>query len=139
MKGMFGQVEVAGERLATAAPRAEVTVTAHEYSFELSRAPAASTTTIELRNDGAHDHDLQILQLADSGTAAAVARQLGSGKGIPAGVRVVTGVSSVSAGGRAWGQVTLTPGRYALVCFESDETRRGSHYLHGMTHEFVVR
>ena len=138
MKGMFGQVEVAGERLATTAPRADVRVTTTEYGFDLSQPIRAGATLIELQNDGAHDHDLQFIQLADSGSALAVARTLGSGV-IPDGVRIAGGISSVASKGRAWGQVTLSPGRYALACFESDPTRRGPHYLHGMIQEIVVR
>jgi hypothetical protein len=139
MKGMFGQLEVSGAPLATRAPAASVTITAREYGFDFSRALRAGATTIELRNEGEHDHDLELVQLPDSGTAVAVAKQLGSGGGIPPGVRVVGGISSVAPNGRAWGRVTLTPGRYAALCFESDSTRRGSHYLHGMAREFVVR
>ena len=139
MKGMVGQIVVAGPRLRASPPRPGVIISAREYDFRLSRSLRAGATTIEMRNDGVHDHDLQILQLTDSGTAIAAARSAGRGGGSPSGVRVVGGISSVSPKGRAWGRLTLRSGRYAVVCYESDETRRGSHYLHGMAREFTVR
>ena len=56
MKGMVGQIVVAGSRLGAKAPRAGITISAREYDFRLSRPLRAGTTTIAVFSGGRFVH-----------------------------------------------------------------------------------
>jgi len=138
MKGMFAQLDVAGEPVRTVHPRPTLRITAREYSLEVSRAIRAGVTTVEFVNDGKQEHDLQIVRLDDGTSASRVAERMEGDTAAMNGARFVGGVSGVGRGRRAWTQVRLSAGRYALFCFVPDERDGKSHFRHGMLREFIV-
>ena len=102
-------------------PTSTLPTIAREYSLEVSRAIRAGVTTVEFVNDGKQEHDLQIVRLDDGTSASRVAERMEGDTAAMNGARFVGGVSGVGPGRRAWTQVRLSAGRYALFCFVPDE------------------
>jgi len=139
MKGMFGQIDVDGEPLAASPPAGALRITAREYALEPSRRLRAGTTTIEFVNAGTQEHDLQFVRLAPHVEASRVGARVEGDTTALRGSHFVGGISGVGPGRRAWTRVTLTPGRYAMLCFVPDERDGTLHFRHGMLREFEVR
>jgi len=138
LKGMFAQLDVSGEPLeGVSIPKPNVTITAREYSLDVSHPLGAGTFVIEFANEGRQDHDLEIVRL-DSANARTVARRFEGDTTALRGATLVGGVSGVGPGRKAWTRVTLARGRYALFCFVPDEHDGKSHFRHGMLREIRI-
>ena len=92
--------------LHTAAP-ARLQVTAHEFSFGLSRASLkAGPAIVELVNFGEDPHDLRLQRV---------------------GARHIAGTPLVQAGDHYDLSLRLAPGKYVLWCSVADHRARGMH------------
>lgn len=112
----------------------DVTVTAEEYSFDLSATPTADTQEVTLQNDGEEPHALIFARISEGFTldeafelegekgSAKIVAQLDAGPG-------QTATKSVKG--------PLEPGSYAMVC--PVETEDGeSHFDLGQREEFEI-
>jgi hypothetical protein len=112
----------------------EITVTADEYSFELSEEPQAGPATFALDNVGEEDHVLILAKLAADATledALEAEGEEGTTESMefleaPAGEEAPETIST-----------ELTPGNYAMVC--PVETKDGEpHFELGQQEEFEI-
>jgi hypothetical protein len=137
MKGMMRPLTVLPGAGSAGAPRADITMSLRDYSFVLSDTPAAGRRVIEVRNDGAQTHEVELVQLAPGKSVhdvlAWVEKPAGPPPGMPLG-----GVSPLGRGGVASFEVSLAPGRYGMICFLPDVTDGKAHHEHGMIQEFEV-
>jgi hypothetical protein len=137
MKGMVRQLTVVPAAQPAPAPVAQVTMTLHDYGFSLSRPLTPGRYLIEVRNQAAQQHEIELASLADGKSVhellAWIHKPEGAMPGAPIG-----GVSPIVRGEVAWFEVDLKPGRYALICFLPDAKDRKPHFEHGMVQEIEV-
>jgi uncharacterized cupredoxin-like copper-binding protein len=137
MKGMIRPLTVVPGADAAGVPRADITMSLRDYSFVLSGQMAAGRRVIEVRNDGAQTHEVELVRLAPGKSVhdvlAWVEKPAGPPPGMPLG-----GVSPLARGGVATFEVNLPPGRYGMICFLPDVKDGKPHHEHGMIQEFEV-
>jgi hypothetical protein len=130
--GCGGEAEEPAEE--SAAPP-EITVTADEYSFELSDAPAAGQATFSLENVGEEPHVLILAKLAEDATAEEAIEAQGR-KG------TAEEVGQIEAGpGEAPEQTIdadLTAGNYLMVCPVRTKESKKPHFALGQQEEFEI-
>ena len=125
-----GDDRPAPARAAAPAPRV-VTIAAGEWWFRAPAGLAPGRTVLRLRNDGERTHQLALARLAPG---VSLERALETGGSDD----TATPLGEVVARPGATGELAaeLTPGRYALLCFE---THRGRiHAELGQTAQFRV-
>ena len=137
MKGMIHEVTVVETGRSAHSPVGDVTMTLHDYSFALSQPLVAGTHTIEVRNEAAQNHEIELIQLAPGKTAADVVAWLKDEQG-PLPGRPIGGVAPLASREVAWFRADFEPGRYLLICFVPDEKDGKSHFMHGMMQELEV-
>ncbi len=137
MKGMIRSLTVIPGADAAAAPRADITMSLRDYSFELSGQVTPGRRVIEVRNDGAQTHEVELVRLAPGKSVhdvlAWVEKPASPPPGMPLG-----GVSPLARGGVASFEVELPPGHYGMICFLPDIKDGKPHHQHGMIQEFEV-
>jgi len=108
-KGMVRMILVKGTTPAAADPAADVTLTLSDYDFTPGIPLTAGAHTIRVENAGPQLHE------------------------VPVG-----GIVGLTKGRHALFTVTLTAGKYVLVCFVPDEKDGKPHVAHGMVKEFTI-
>jgi len=105
----------------------EVKVTARDFDFALSATTVpAGRVRLPIQNQGSATHELEIFNLPEGIDAAALAVRDNVADTDSAGLVVVDEVEDVAPSTTATLTVTLTPGRYALIC------NLPTHYQLGM-------
>lgn len=111
----------------------EITVTADEYSFELSDTPATGPATFRLDNVGEERHELIFAQLAEDATADDAIQAQGE-KGTTELTRRI--VANPGEEAKQTIDAELEPANYLLVCaFETDGKL---HFTLGQREEFEI-
>jgi uncharacterized cupredoxin-like copper-binding protein len=138
MKGMVKELVVTPSAEAAALPTADVALSLTDYAFGFSAPLTAGTHVLRIRNNAAQTHELVLVKLADGKSAqdfvAWVEKMDGPPPATPVG-----GVTGIAPGGENQITVSLTPGRYAIVCFVADAADGKPHVAHGMVQEVAVR
>ena len=111
----------------------EITVTADEYTFELSGTPAAGPATFRLDNVGEERHELILAQLAEDATADDAIKAQGE-KGTTEFVRRVVAAPGQEA--KQTIDAELEPANYLMVCALSKNGK--PHFTLGQREEFEV-
>jgi uncharacterized cupredoxin-like copper-binding protein len=143
-KGMFTQLEVAGNEPVTATPpvlpRADVTITMLDYGYHVP-AMRAGRRVIRVFNAGPQAHELVMVRLAPGHTARHAAEWAERGQTGTAPGAMIGGVAALTPGGVAQFTATLTPGEYALICFVPDQRdgRGHPHTARGMIRQLSIR
>jgi hypothetical protein len=138
MKGMTRALTVTEPtRAATPEPSADLVVKLVDFDFELSQPLTAGRHTIRIENGGAQHHELAIVRL-EPGKTPADFTAWGERPVGPAPGRIFGGVSAIMPGTRAFLEVDLPPGEYALLCFVPDMTDGKPHFVHGMAKQLTV-
>lgn len=137
MKGMIRPLQVVAKGRPAASPVGDVTMTLHDYSFTLSRPLAAGKQVIEVRNNGAQTHEIELVRLAPGKTAQEMLTWIHHPEGAPPGLPL-GGVAPLGRGGVNWFEVELEPARYALICFLPDAKDGKPHFEHGMVQEIEI-
>jgi uncharacterized cupredoxin-like copper-binding protein len=136
-KGMIQPLTVTGGGAAGAEPEAEVVMKLVDYDFELSKPLTAGRYTIRIENAGPQEHEVAIVKLESGKDPMDFARwgekQVGKAPGTLHG-----GVSGIMPGDKAFIEVDLAPGEYALICFVPDSKDGKGHYHHGMAKKVTV-
>jgi uncharacterized cupredoxin-like copper-binding protein len=148
LKGMTGTLTVVPSDAHLRLPASDRTVRLGEYTFghggdEL--AGFAGNGTLTVTNDGTEIHELTIVRIRDDATTedviATASLPMGAPRPVPMPYQGVGGISFLSQGESGWidlDALSLTPGRYALVCFIPSPSDRTAHAAKGMVHEFTV-
>jgi hypothetical protein len=146
MRGMFAKITVTGTG-GTTLPTAAATLTARDYSFDVSQLKAG-TQTIAFENAGPKQWHFADLQAFPKGTTVAQAeailpKMLASNGPPPAGLAVPETIATAAAASPGYGStltVTLEKGRtYLLLCFLSDRAGGPPHAIgHRMFKVFTV-
>ena len=113
----------------TSAPgtRPNVTIVAHDFTFDLPRAVPSGYVDVTLENKGKQDHQIQLVQLGpttyDAFKAAAITTDIGAVK--PSAV-FVGGPNDAAPGKSTTVTVKLDPGLYAVTCFIPGDRRQAA-------------
>ncbi len=137
-KGMVRPLTVTAGTGATAAePEADVVMKLVDYDFQLSKPLTAGRHTIRIENGGPQEHEVAIVKLNPGKEPMDFAvwgeKQVGKAPGTLHG-----GVSGIMPGGKAFVEVDLAPGEYALICFVPDSKDGKGHYHHGMAKKVTL-
>lgn len=139
--GMAKPIEVVPATGPVAAePAGDLEVTLADYTFSVPDTLAAGSHVIRIANGGQQPHEMLIVRLDQGATAAGLAHWVeGMMKGPPPGAfKLMGGVAAMMPGSHTFSNVTLTPGRYAVLCFVPDMKDGKEHTKHGMLKEFNV-
>ena len=138
MKGMVHPLTVvANPGAAPAFPKADLTITATEYSFAMSDTIRAGTHTFEFKDVGMQPHELALFKFDQGKSMADLGKWAQSYKGSPPGT-LMGGVSPLVPGMRSQFTATVTPGNYVLLCFVPDAKDGTPHLAKGMAVPFTV-
>jgi hypothetical protein len=128
----------------------ELSVTAHEYSFEgFPETAPAGTTVLSFTNDGSEFHEVALVRI-DDGEERSVEELLALPEEEGEALITEKGFVFTPPGASAYTTAELDPGRYAAVCFvpvgaSPEALASGAaiddsdpHAMHGMIAEFEV-
>jgi hypothetical protein len=137
-KGMFKPLTVtASTAPAAKAPTPDVTIGLKEYAFEVSTPITAGSHTIEVRNTGAQDHEIEVIKLEPGKTPDDFGKWMAKPEGPPP-ASAIGGVIAAK-GGSVYFTADFTPGNYVMVCFIPDAKDGKPHMMHGMVQNFTVK
>ena len=138
-KGMVRPFVVAGAApvAAAAEPQSDVTVTLSDYGFAFSTPLTAGTHTLRVENAGPQLHEVAFERLAEGKTFADYVAWEKNPQGPPPATPV-GGLIGPMKGAHAFTTVTLTPGKYLVLCHVPDEKDQKSHIEHGMIQEITI-
>jgi len=135
-KGMIKELKVAGPPSAAAAPPVDGEIRLRDYAFTMP-ALTAGRHTFKVVNEGPEVHELQVVRLHEGASAQDYLAAMAPGaQGPPPGV-MAGGPGAYSQAGEGYWTVTLSPGRYALLCFVPDTTGK-PHFMLGMVREVTI-
>jgi uncharacterized cupredoxin-like copper-binding protein len=139
--GMVGQLKLSGKSKASALPKADATVKAKEYSFEITGLKSGPQT-VEFHNDGPHElHHFVAAPLMAGKTVNDVLTALQSDDQSappPVDFEKSVSVSVVDPGVSEVVQLNLAPGKYVFLCFITDHAGGPPHAMKGMVTEYEV-
>lgn len=135
MKGMIRALVVTGASTGTM-PQPDLTVDMREYGFAFSHPLTAGAHLALVRNVGAERHMLILLRLAPGKSAADVVAWDQHRQGPPP-ARPLGGAAEMDPGSAVLMPLQLSPGRYAMICFEGAPDGK-SHADHHMISEFTI-
>ena len=122
-----------GEETTAAADATAVTVTAKEFTFELSATPTAETKSITFDNAGELAHAMVFAKI-NEGFTVEEAIKLEGGKG--SAVEVAQASAKPGAQETVNVDKPIEPGEYAMLC--PIVTEEGPHYELGQLEEFSI-
>lgn len=139
-KGMIKPFVVAGAAAAVAAaePQADIVVTLSDYAFAFSTPLTAGPHTIRVENAGPQVHEITFERLDDGKSIQDYMAWGQAGMKGPPPSHPVGGLIGPTKGQHAWFTITLTPGKYLLVCYVPDENDQKPHVEHGMIQEVTI-
>jgi hypothetical protein len=116
-----------------------VTVTAHDFTFDVPTSIPAGLTTFRLLNKGKQEHHFTIMRLDQGKTAAdGLAALIKAGQGVrPAWLHPIGGPNAINPGGEAKATLVLEPGNYLAFC-EVPGPDPAPHFAKGMVKGFTV-
>jgi hypothetical protein len=138
-KGMMAMTEVVDQgRPAVAAPKADVTVTMRDFSFELPSSIKAGQQVWKIVNDGPQPHELALIKLASGKTMEDVTAFMHQPTGAPP-FEDAGGMQGLSVGATGYAYLNLQPGNYVALCHIPDPATGKAHEELGMVTPFEVK
>jgi uncharacterized cupredoxin-like copper-binding protein len=115
-----------GGSTAASPPSTTLAVTATEYRFDAAPAVPAGAVRVDARNRGKLAHEVSVLRVGDTPVPKAVSdfASVTAGGAIPEYLGANGGVSKLKPGTSGSSTLTLTPGRYLIVCSLTDADSR---------------
>jgi acetyl esterase/lipase len=138
MKGMVGEFVVESRSLAVAEPRADADVHLVKYAFTPPLTLDAGRRTLRVDNPSDEIHQMLIIRLPDGVRPEQEVAWFRGGSRGPRPGNPTGGVLQLPPRERVWLTMTLSPGRYLLLCTVADPSGRPHHEL-GMTSTIAVR
>lgn len=113
---LYGCIQPIAPAALTAIP--EITITAHDYSFDAPTEIAAGLVRVKLEAQGVEPHHVQFARLNDGVTFEqfTAALQKGENEAFPL-ITFPGGVATIEPGDNATAILELMPGNYVLLCF----------------------
>lgn len=118
------------------AARRIIDVTARDFAFDAPDTLAPGPVTFRFTNHGPDVHHVYIASLPDGKTLTDLVNET-RGELLPSWAMTVGGPGAQIPGGHGETSLTLTPGRYAMVCIVPAPDGV-PHLKKGMMHEFTV-
>lgn len=119
-------------------PDADARITLRSFAFDLDRPLHGGTNEIRVVNDGPDIHEVVVFELMGGASTQDLIDAIEAGQGPPP-ARPVGGTTPLSPGREVHLSLDLTPGRYTLICFDTDGAPHGEmHVALGMMHEFTI-
>jgi uncharacterized cupredoxin-like copper-binding protein len=140
-RGMARDLEVIGRTEAgrSRPPAADLVLGLIEYGYVLDGPLTAGRHVIRIENRGKQPHEADIFRLAPGLAVRDYVAWLDNGEHGESPVRPVGGVGDLAPGHEMWLAVSLTPGRYFIICQVPDAHDGQPHHRHGMVREFAVQ
>jgi len=135
-QGMVRPIMVAGERTLAVMPATDTEIRLVDFGFEAPDSLSAGDHRIRLVNAGAEGHEIVVIRLPDEMSLDGFLAAMTAGTdrvGEPIG-----GNGALSVGGTNIWQVSLTPGKYAALCFVPSPGDDTPHVMKGMAKEITV-
>ena len=121
---------------APAATRPEVTITAHDYSFDLPAQIPAGYVDVTIDNQGKEDHQAQLVKLGS--LSFDEFKSSDDITKVPADTVFVGGPNEAVPGKSTTATLKLDPGKYAVVCFIPSPKDGKPHEAKGMVKQVEV-
>jgi hypothetical protein len=108
-----------------------------EFAFTATPAITSGHHVIRVTNRGTMSHSATLIRL-DSGVTTPQALKWGEKQVGTPPFHTLGGVAALDPGAEAFFPVDLTPGRYSLICFQTDAHDGKEHLAKGMIREFTI-
>jgi uncharacterized cupredoxin-like copper-binding protein len=139
MKGMSRTLMVTAKGATPPAePKADITMTLDDYTFELSTPIKPGRHTIRFENRAEQSHEAVIARLEPDKTLAQAVTWMSGAQLGPSPVVTVGGASGIAKGRHMFITADFAPGRYVFLCFIPDAKDGKPHSDHGMIKEVTV-
>ena len=140
VRGMVHDLRVVASKNRGSAdpPRATRQLTLVDFAFTLDAPFTAGRQVLHVRNSGSEAHEGDIFRATPTAGLQEYLAWSDSGESGPPPVVPVAGFGDIYPGREAWVELTLTPGRYFIVCQVPAAADKRPHYKHGMFTEFTV-
>lgn len=142
--GMLGSVQIKGDKGKGDLPKADASVKARDYGFDISGLKAGANT-VTFENTGQQFHHALFLPMAPGATLDQVKEALASQGPPPEGVQPpvdfqkATGLEVIAPGNKLVQQsLTLEKGSYVVLCFISDRAGGPPHFTKGMIQQLDI-
>lgn len=136
-KGMAKEFVVTGTAPREALPKADVELTLKDYQFVFSKPLRPGRQVVQVTVAQGQPHEIVVMKLAKGKSAMDVAVWAEQMAGPPPAT-MSGGTATIQAGATAQFALDLTPGDYALLCFEPDRKDGKPHVAHGMVQQVRV-
>ena len=136
--GMLGSLKIQGDKGKGDLPKADASVKAKEYGFDISGLKAGANT-VSFENTGQQFHHALFIPMAAGATLDDVKQFLASngpppeGQQPPVDFEKASGFEVLAPGNKVVQQsITLEKGSYVVLCFLSDKSGGPPHFIKGM-------
>jgi hypothetical protein len=116
--------------------RPKVTITAHDFSFDVPAQLPAGYVDVTIDNQGKEEHQAQLVKLGS--LSFDTFKSSDDINAVPAGTVFVGGPNGASPGKSTTATVKLDPGKYAVVCFIPSPKDGKTHESKGMVKQVEV-
>lgn len=120
-------------------PKADLTITAHDFSFSPDAPFRAGKQTIRFQNEGTQIHEVLLVALPPGKTIGDFAAAFAPGASGPPPGKPIGGLTGIRKGRHEFFTADLAPGHYGLICFFEDPAKGTPHFALGMMYEFDVK
>lgn len=139
--GMMRKLVVVAPQGAPASePSGDITITASDYHFNLSKPLTAGAHTLKFENKGTHHHEAVLIKLTGNATAKDFTDYFAPDNHPtgPPPADAAWGAGTLATGAHEYVTADLPAGHYGLFCFEQDNADSPPHFVLGMVREFDV-
>lgn len=136
--GRVARFLVTSDASALEEPSPTLTLELGDHKFEWNQGPRAGSHVIRVVDLGAKAHEAVLAKLTGNATSRELLAAVGENATGPLPIEVLTGMATLSSTQHGYVWVDLTPGNWALVCFEQDSEEAPPHFALGMVKDFIV-
>lgn len=133
---------VAGTPTAAAAPAADAQFSETEFSYTGPATVPSGTVTFQVTNAGTQNHMMALFRLDPGKTIQDAIDAINNGalnSGPPDWAHPVPGVTELGPGLTVYTTLSLDPGTYVMMCFDTDPATGQPHVLEGMIGAFTAQ
>ncbi len=121
----------------TAPPDADLALELRDDAFTFPASVATGQHVIHVANLGTTPHAMDLYRVPEGRGVADLVTWSDSGRHGPPPLELAGGAAALLPGGESWTRVTLSPGRYVILCDLPRDAARAHHAL-GLSWSFVV-